>query len=51
MSGHGVAALIIGVTLALALGVGLMVLMYASSREHDEGAHNAAKENFPKKDK
>jgi hypothetical protein len=43
---HGIGALILGVTLSLALGVGLMVLMYASNRSHDEEAHLAAKSTF-----
>jgi hypothetical protein len=34
------------VTLSLALGIGLMVLIYASSRSHDEEAHFAAKETI-----
>lgn len=42
LSGHGIGALIAGVVASFALGVGLMVLMYASSREHDENAHRAA---------
>jgi uncharacterized membrane protein len=49
MSGHGVGALIAGIIISLALGVGLMMMMYSSNREHDEAAHHAAKENFPKK--
>jgi hypothetical protein len=43
---HGIGALVVGVILSLALGIGLMVLMYASSRSHDEEAHFAAKETF-----
>jgi hypothetical protein len=43
---HGIVALVVGVTLSLALGVGLMALMYASSRSHDEEAHLAAENNF-----
>jgi hypothetical protein len=43
---HGIGALVVGVTFSLALGVGLMVLMYASSRSHDEDAHLAAKNTF-----
>jgi hypothetical protein len=46
LSGHGVGALIAGVAVSFAIGVGLMVLMYASSREHDEAAHRAGGENF-----
>ena len=45
LSGHGVGALIAGVAVSFAIGVGLMVLMYASSREHDETAHHAVEEN------
>jgi len=43
---HGIGALVVGVALSLALGVGLMVLMYASNRSHDEEAHLAAKSTF-----
>jgi hypothetical protein len=43
---HGIGALVVGVALSLALGVGLMVLMYASNRSHDEEAHLAAKNTF-----
>lgn len=46
LSGHGVGALIAGVAISFALGVGLMVLMYASSREHDEAAHRAAEKDL-----
>lgn len=46
MSGHGVAALIIGVTLSYALGVGLMVAVFYSSRAMDESAHTATKDQF-----
>ncbi|MGE3831757.1 MAG: hypothetical protein AB7F76_12250 [Parvibaculaceae bacterium] len=46
MSEHGVAALIIGVTLSYALGVGLMVAVFYSSRAMDDTAHNATKDQF-----
>jgi hypothetical protein len=46
LSGRGVGALIAGVAVSFAIGVGLMVLMYASSREHDEAAHRAAGETL-----
>ena len=46
LSGHGVGALIAGVAISFAIGVGLMVLMYASSRVHDEAAHRAARDNL-----
>jgi hypothetical protein len=46
LSGHGVAALIAGIAISIAVGVGLLALMYASNREHDERAHFAARENF-----
>jgi len=37
LSGHGVAALIIGVVASMFLGIGLMVAVFASSRSgHDE---------------
>jgi hypothetical protein len=46
LGGHGIGALIVGVTASLALGIGLMALMFASSRKHDEEAHRAAKKMF-----
>jgi uncharacterized membrane protein len=46
LSGHGVGALIAGVAVSFAIGVGLMVLMYASSREHDEAAHRASRDDL-----
>jgi hypothetical protein len=46
MSQHGVAALIIGVTLSYALGVGLMVAVFYSSREMDDTAHHATRDQF-----
>ena len=45
LSGHGVGALIAGVALSFAIGVGLMVLMYAS-REHDEAVHRASRDDI-----
>jgi hypothetical protein len=37
LSGHGIAALILGTVLSMALGIGLMVAVFASSRSgHDE---------------
>ena len=37
LSGHGTAALTIGIVLSMALGIGLMVAMFASSRSgHDD---------------
>ena len=37
---HGMLALVLGVTISLALGVGLMALVFYSSRSgHDERAH------------
>jgi len=42
MSWHGVIALVLGVGISLALGVGLMHLAYRSHRTgHDEAAHHA----------
>jgi hypothetical protein len=46
LSGHGIGALIAGIAISLAVGVGLLALMYVSNREHDEKAHFAAKDNF-----
>lgn len=46
MSAHGIAALIIGVTLSYALGVGLMVAVFYSSREMDDSAHHATRGQF-----
>ena len=37
-SGHGVVALILGIVLSLALGIGLMFLVFYSNRRgHDDG--------------
>ena len=49
LSGHGVAALIIGVVASMFLGIGLMVAVFASSRSgHDEAAaESTAKLNGP----
>lgn len=45
MSWHGVIALVLGVGISLALGVGLMNLAYRSSRSgHDDAAHHADKD-------
>jgi predicted lipid-binding transport protein (Tim44 family) len=46
LSAGGVMALILGVSLSYALGVGLMVAVFYSSRFYDEDAHNAALEQF-----
>lgn len=46
LSAGGVMALVLGVTLSYALGVGLMVTIFHSSRFYDESAHNAALDHF-----
>ena len=46
LSGGGAMALILGVTMSYALGVGLMVALFHSSRSYDESAHHAAKDHF-----
>jgi hypothetical protein len=46
LSAGGVTALILGVTLSYALGVGLMVVVFHSSRFYDESAHHAAQDHF-----
>jgi hypothetical protein len=46
LSGVGIMALILGVSLSYALGVGLMAAVFYSSRFYDESAHNAALEQF-----
>lgn len=46
LSTGGVMALILGVTLSYALGVGLMVAIFHSSRFYDDSAHNAALDQF-----
>jgi hypothetical protein len=46
MSGAGVAALTLGIIVTVALGVGLMTLLFYSSRsERDEAVHRAARED------
>jgi hypothetical protein len=42
----GAMALILGVSFSYALGVGLMVALFYSSRFYDESAHTAALEEF-----
>jgi hypothetical protein len=46
LSAGGVVALILGVTFSYALGVGLMVVVFYSSRFYDESAHKAALDHF-----
>lgn len=46
LSAGGVVALILGVTFSYALGVGLMVAVFYSSRFYDESAHEAALDHF-----
>ena len=46
LSARGVMALILGVTLSYALGIGLMAALFHSSRFHDESAHKATLEQF-----
>jgi hypothetical protein len=46
MSARGVMALILGVTLSYALGVGLMAALFHSSRFHDESAYKATLDQF-----
>lgn len=48
LSGSGVGALIFGVVASFALGVGLMVVVFHSSRQYDDAAHYAAIDHFPK---
>lgn len=44
LSGHGVAALILGTVLSMALGIGLMVAVFASSRSgHDDAIANVTR--------
>jgi hypothetical protein len=41
LSGHGLAALILGVLISTGVGVGLMALIFHSNRTHqDETVHN-----------
>ena len=48
LSGHGAAALILGALLSLAIGIGLMAVIFASSRSgHDQAVHDAAQAHFP----
>lgn len=51
LSTGGVMALILGVTLSYALGVGLMVAIFHSSRYYDESAHHAALDHFEDRQK
>ena len=46
LSSGGVAALVLGVSFSYALGVGLMVAVFHSSRFYDEDAHNATLDQF-----
>ena len=48
LSGSGVGALIFGVIASFALGVGLMVVVFHSSRQYDDAAHYAAIDHFKK---
>lgn len=48
LSGSGVGALIFGVIASFALGVGLMVVVFHSSRQYDDAAHYAAMDHFKK---
>lgn len=51
LSAGGVMALILGVTLSYALGVGLMVAIFHSSRYYDESAYHAASDHFEDRQK
>ena len=42
LSVHGIIAMVLGVLLALALGVGLMFLVFYSSRHGHDAAHSGA---------
>ncbi|WP_119392690.1 DUF2975 domain-containing protein [Taklimakanibacter lacteus] len=46
VSTAGIIALILGVTFSYALGVGLMVAVFHSSRFYDDSAHDAARDHF-----
>ena len=46
LTAGGIMALILGVTLSYALGVGLMVAVFHSSRFYDDDAHQAALDHF-----
>lgn len=48
LSGSGAGALIFGVIASFALGVGLMVVVFHSSRQYDDAAHYAAMDHFTK---
>src|SRR5262245_11187044 len=48
LSANGIGAVILGVTASLALGIGLMTAIFASSRVHDDRAHYAAMDQFKK---
>src|SRR5262245_20977231 len=50
LSANGIGAVILGVTASLALGIGLMTAIFASSRGHDDRAHYAAMDQFKKGD-
>ncbi|MGE4251122.1 MAG: hypothetical protein AB7F09_17170 [Parvibaculaceae bacterium] len=51
LTAGGVMALILGVTLSYALGVGLMVAVFYSSRFYDDDAHQAALDHFTDRQK
>lgn len=41
LTGHGITALILGITITVALGIGLMALVFVSGRSrHDEAVHH-----------
>lgn len=46
LSTGGIMALILGVSFSYALGVGLMVILFHSSRFYDDSPHNAALDQF-----
>ncbi len=48
LTANGVAALIFGVIASFALGIGLMVAVFYSSRQYDDAAHYAAIDHFAK---
>ncbi|MFZ5676380.1 MAG: hypothetical protein ACOZAM_25755 [Pseudomonadota bacterium] len=48
LSSRGGAALVVGVVLSYAVGVGLMIVLFHSSRFHDERVHDAARDQFEK---
>ncbi len=49
LSASGIGALIFGVIATFALGIGLMVAVFYSSRQYDDAAHYAAMDQFAKK--